>query len=285
METTIAIYSTKMRNLNQQLLLHRIQEIESQSQETSTESQKLDLLAETWFHESHWPSPGERSGAWSSDQIALIKQAEREEAITTLQDARTLEHPLMGGVIAPSFGSERGTMREAFVEELENIFNERFGEGVDGGILMPVEFREFLQWADGVQDLDFRREGICEWRPVPLGLNQVSDSKKLKSELRMSLEMYTLKDVEDLDGVLRDELEENFEVKGGIECGMASIDGETIWYSYYLFTRKMVPGSRWGWIIVVYCASDARVYLKKPPTFESISLFLEWYASGRDRIY
>lgn len=77
----------------------------------------------------------------------IVEQARREEAVTQLEDARTLFHPHMDGIIPPTVRTK--AERCVFMEELESVSNKYAADELHQ-IQAGEELESFLQQANGV---------------------------------------------------------------------------------------------------------------------------------------
>ncbi|RDW85219.1 hypothetical protein BP6252_02809 [Coleophoma cylindrospora] len=277
--TALATYSSRMRASNLKFLHERISEIETRS--LPSERDRLDRFARVWHHTAHWPQPGER--VWNPHApTALVEQAHREEAITSLAAAKTLQHWLMNGVIEPSLAD--ADCRRVFVEEFEQVVNGQItahSQGRCSTLRANKELKSFLKLADGVADPNFRASGMCAWQVVPPGTGKAQDLDALRNDLAASF----VHDFVSANDDLLEEFCDELDIMGGFQVGEAARDEDFLWYSYYLFCRragsddddgKEEDSRGWCWRVAFLCTSDAAWNLDSPPlVFDSILEFLD----------
>jgi hypothetical protein len=110
-------YKNQMQYANKNFIKDRINEISTMD---LTEREKLDLLARFWFDPSQkeWPAPS---------PITHSDLQQRENNATSVKDVRHFELPDTESLQPPTILTEEA--REAFVDELEKLMNEKAGFG------------------------------------------------------------------------------------------------------------------------------------------------------------
>lgn len=295
MRLAVERFQTRMESSNRQFLQDRIDEIEAMH--LSTEEEKLREMR------LFWPDVGIRScpNHWSDHAPrGIIRRALEEGNVSRLEDVKTLYHELMDGIIPPTLATDE--WRQMFLETAQNVCNKaaEHDEDEDEDISIPIceELGHFIKYANGVQDPDFRRSGICPWEPVPLiGIREYAfpDRPTVQpllspdlAESREKLKEYLKENLLD-DAFIQGTVDSDLEVKVGFRTGLGSRQEHDEWYSTYLYCRRCEDDSDrshkdWAWRVVILHAdgdNPTPLYGRKP-RFDSIPEFLEWYSSWMD---
>ena len=204
----------------------------------------------------------------------------------------------MDGILAPTLPTDE--WRQMFLETVESVSNEaafRDEEDEDDDFHIPIchDLGHFIKYANGVDDPDFRKSGISEFRPVPfIGFEEYAfkdhpavlampapDITSHREILRSDL-LESLCDEAFIEGII----DEDLEVKVGFRTGTGCHREHPRWHSAYLYCRRYVEDSDpshkdWAWRVVVFHAdgdNPTELYGRKP-RFNSIVEFLDWYSS------
>lgn len=289
MRLAVVRFRTRMESANRQFLQDRIDEIEAMH--LSTEAEKLREMSD------YWPDLGVQSDpdAWYDDAPRdFIRQLRETGNVSRLEDVKTLYHEYMDGIIPPTLVTDE--WRQMYLETLQSVCNEaaEHSEDDDEHIPIPIceELGHFIKYANGVQDPNFRRSGIPEWKPVPeIGIRTFAFPDRLTVQPLLSPDLAASR--ERIKEYLRARiLEDNFiqgivdsdlEVKVGFQTGVGSRREHREWYSAYLYCRRYEDDSDdeedsdlshkdWAWRVVIFHAdgdNPTPLYGRKP-RFDSI---------------
>jgi hypothetical protein len=293
MRLAVERFRAEMESSNRRFLQDRIDEIEAMG--LATEKEKLDKMS------CYWSGLGKNMGRWNDTAPPdTIRRARETSIVTRLEDINSIFHQYIDGIIPPTLPTNE--WREMYLEVIQNMCNEaavRDDEDEDFQIPKCVELGNFIKYADGVKDPDFRCSGICEFRPVPtvgvksyafpdhpavlaLPAPDISTSREL-------LKDYFKDDIFD-ETFIQGIVDEDLEVKVGFETGLGCRQDHDEWRSAYLYCRSDDEAAatlkEWAWRVVVFHAdgeNPATLYGRQP-RFDSIPDFLDWYSSWLDYV-
>ena len=290
MHLAVERFRTQMESANRQFIQDRIDEIEAKN--LSTEKEKLDLMR------YYWHDLGEKqSGTWLDDAPRDIARRVREtENVSRLEDMKTIFHEHMDGIIPSTLVTDE--WRQMFLDIVESVCNEAAEQDdEDENFLIPRcdELGHFIKYANGVQDPDLRRSGICPFDPVPyFGIGDLTspDGSTVQpqpptAEFRERIKEQLKDDILG-DSFISGAVDEDLEVKVGFQTGLGCHREYDTWYSAYLYCRRDIDDDDsdrshkdWAWRVVVFHADAVEptpLYGRKP-IFDSIPEFLVWYSS------
>ncbi|CAG8938041.1 unnamed protein product [Penicillium salamii] len=296
MRLAVERFRAKMESSNRRFLQDRIDEIEAMG--LATEEEKLDKMS------LYWPGLGKKMGRWNDIVPPGPVQQNRETSnVTRLEDVNSTFHQYMDGIIPSTLVTEE--WREMYLEVIQSVCNKaaiQDNEDKDEDFQVPkcVELGNFIKYANGVQDPDFRCSGICPFHPIfsfigvksyafpdhpavlALPTPNISKSREI---LKDYLEDYIL-DEDFIQGIV----DEDLEVKVGFETGLGCRHEHDEWRSAYLYCRSddeaAITLKEWAWRVVVFHAdgeNPATLYGRQP-RFDSIPEFLDWYSSWLDYV-
>ncbi|KAI9927435.1 hypothetical protein MW887_003048 [Aspergillus wentii] len=283
----IQAFREKITTANRAFLNDRIDEIQKFD---LPEPKKLQIAAHFWSKSVVWPFKKrdyDYQTGYILDGKALEEQRERENKVTSVEEVRTLWHPYFDGVKEPTLTDEK--WRRVFIEELENVSNEKFDLFKEDGHVIKAspELDEFLQHADGIVDMDFRYWGICGFELVPQRILTPPDEDEIDDALihkwiRKNLEWKQFNEGEMDNLQLYD-----WDCKGGFETGRSKQENNWMWFSAYTYCRKTIeegddekaPEHQWAWRVLFW--NDAQIVGidEQVHAFEHFDEFLEWYSS------
>ncbi|GIC94455.1 uncharacterized protein Aud_010955 [Aspergillus udagawae] len=292
MRLAVEGFRAKMEASNRRFLQDRIDEIEAMG--LSTEEEKFNEMSLYWHDlgakcEPKWnntASPGH------------VRQSREARNATRLEDVKTIYHQYMDGIISPTLVTDK--WRQMYLEVLKGVCNEAMaqnqgGEDEDFEIPMCYELGHFIKYANGVQDPDFRRSGICPFEPVPPVGREEYAFPEHAAVLRLPTpRVSTSREIlkEYLRGRILDEtfilgtVDEDLEVKVGFQTGLGCRAGHDEWYSAYLYCRRCDDDSDpslkdWAWRVSFFRADvgNPTTLYGRYPRFDSIPEFLDWYSS------
>jgi hypothetical protein len=200
----------------------------------------------------------------------------------------------MDGLVPPSIRTREA--RDILIEELEKLVNEEAGYGSERVIVMSEEVKNFLLYADGVENPNFHRDWICGW-DIEIGREEegIDDGKKKREQVLTA------------SVIGADELSEQtclvaqyLEFKVAMHAGESN-DGKCMWNSYLMFCRRypdqdeeavygndksdvVDESNGWGWKVIFDTSSCHDDHLNPPLIFDDIPSFLEWYGNWEERL-
>lgn len=114
----------------------------------------------------YWSDLGDEGAldGWNDNAPRDVIRRARESAnVSRLTDVKTLYHKHRDRIIPSTLVTDE--WRQMYLEALNSVCNEaaKHHQGDDENIPIPVceELGHFIKYANGVQDPDFRRSGIC----------------------------------------------------------------------------------------------------------------------------
>ncbi|KAF3015197.1 hypothetical protein E8E15_005271 [Penicillium rubens] len=249
MHLAVERFRTQMESANRQFIQDRIDEIEAKN--LSTEKEKLDLMR------YYWHDLGEKqSGTWLDDAPRDIARRVREtENVSRLEDMKTIFHEHMDGIIPSTLVTDE--WRQMFLDIVESVCNEAAEQDdEDENFLIPRcdELGHFIKYANGVQDPDLRRSGICPFDPVPyFGIGDLTspDGSTVQpqpptAEFRERIKEQLKDDILG-DSFISGAVDEDLEVKVGFQTGLGCHREYDTWYSAYLYCPlRLIPDDENG---------------------------------------
>ncbi|KAJ5937292.1 hypothetical protein N7454_004947 [Penicillium verhagenii] len=303
MRLAIERFRTKMESSNRRFLQDRIDEIQAMG--LATEEQKLEKMRLYWSDLGRGELPQFNDYA----SPGHVRQAREARTVTRLEDVKLVYNQHMDGIIPPTLVTDE--WRQMFLEVVESVCNKAAAQAQDEedkDFYIPRchELGQFIKYANGVQDPDFRHSGICPFEPVfPIGVEgyafpdrpavlaqpppDVSASWEILKEY---LQEYILS-----EDFIDSTVDEDLEVKVGFQTGLGSHREYDTWYSTYLYCRQSKDCKSdddslnetlkdWAWRIVVIHADgeNPAILYGRHPRFDSIPKFLDWYSSWLDYV-
>jgi hypothetical protein len=297
MRLAVEGFRAKMEASNRRFLQDRIDEIEAMG--LSTEEEKLNEMSLYWHDlgakgEPKWndtASPGH------------VRQSREARNVAWLEDVKSIYHQYMDGIIPPTLITDE--WRQMYLEVLKDVCDEAMAqnqEGEDEGFEIPIchELGHFIKYANGVQDPDFRRSGICPFEPVPpVGREEYAFPERVAVLRLPTPEISTSQEIskEYLQERMLDEtfilgtVDEDLEVKVGFQTGLGCRAEHDEWYSAYLYCRRCDDDSdpslkHWAWRVSFFRADAGNLttLYGRYPRFNSIPEFLDWYSSWLDYV-
>lgn len=277
MRLAIQNFRQKMESSNRQFLQDRITEISALN--LPTEQEKLEKMRTYW-----WDLTEKRDESWlASASPEAARQAIDEGSVARLSDVSSLYHLHMDGIIPSSTTPQWRTM---LLDTLQKVCNEAaFRDEEDHDFVVPPcdDLVLFLKYASGIEEPDFRFEGLPSFHPPGSAYHASLSPEDLEDHLcrYVCSESFS-------DAYMHDDLE----VRVGLNFGLGvkwKMSDHVEWYCLYLYCRRVVdemdPDQShrdWAWRVTISHAAvveNPQVVYGRKPRFDSIVEFLDWYGS------
>ncbi|KAJ5787749.1 hypothetical protein N7457_002739 [Penicillium paradoxum] len=323
MRLAITRFRNKMAAANQKFLQDRINEIEAKGLATE-EEKRCQLRQYLWMDHLAWDD--EEPETHRHDRIQIPQQT----SVSALDIPAILNalpsHEPADGVLPPLLRTEQ--WRQMYVDTVQRVCQRQAdaivasdGEACNShkdhrpmSIPRCDELALFLQYAQGVVDVDFRLLGIAPFTPAwSIGVKEEELEGLDEGQRRVKLADPELlrRGQEGLQRELEDEVsnawleastDEDLDVRAGFITGVGynRLHECPEWYTAYVYCRLLTDDDgeqdediqdaanirHWGWRVVVFKAEvvGPSVLYGRKARFDSIPEFLDWYASWLDHL-